>query len=140
MLIAPVITRLRAEVAAFADRVAGAADLAAAEGQDSLGVPSAFVVPLEDEVQDNSTAGGLTQEIEETIGVIVCVSNTADERGQAAADGLEAIRQALFAALLDWPPAEGYGGLEYRGGFIVTMNRARLWWRYDFAATGVISS
>jgi hypothetical protein len=140
MLIAPVITRLRDLAPGFANRVAGAADLAPALEQESLAVPCAFVVPLEDDAGENTTTDGTTQEVDETIAVIVCVSNVADERGQAALDALEAAKVEILAALLNWPPAEGHGGFEYRGGFIIDMNRARTWWRYDFAAINVVCS
>lgn len=140
MDLSPVIVQIRAQVATFSDRVAGAASFEAAQGADDVVVPAAYVVPVGDEVEQSQTAGGIVQSMNEVIGVIVAVDNTSDARGQAAADQLETIRAALWAALLGWDPDASGEQFEYAGGTIVGMTRARVWMQFDFAKPYTITS
>lgn len=140
MKLSPVIARLRDQVAAFSDRVGGAAEFEAAAEVEALAVPHAFVVPVGEIVNEDQTAGGVTQLVEDMVGIIVAVDNTADARGQAAYDAVEDVKTALQEALLGWEPAEGYSGFSYVGSTFLRIQRNRLWFQFDFSALNVIQS
>lgn len=141
MNIAAVITRLREGASIFSNRVAGAADFATGlESTVNMTLPAAFVIPLEDEAVGNDEASGLRQIISERIGVIVQIANDVtdmgDRRGQAPVEGVDAVRSAIFAAILNWRPSvpllPAARGFEYAGGRLVDFDRARLFWQFDF--------
>jgi hypothetical protein len=133
-----IIERLRDEVATFAGRIGGAGALEPALAEQDLAVPAAFVVPLDDEAGASLTAGAPTQVLTESVAVIVAVDNTSDLRGQAAAEQLDTIRTALWAALAGWTPADGYAWFEYREGGLFRIARHRVWWQFVFATDHVI--
>jgi len=143
-----VIQQVRTYCTALAGRVGGAADFET--GTESviaftdpttgkLAYPSAVVIPLEDDAQDNELMDGLQQTVTETIGVVVEFDATADRRGQGAVSQVEAMKYALHSALLNWhiDPTRSARGLYYAGGELLTFDRARLFWmfRYSFDAS-----
>lgn len=66
--------------------------------------------------------------------VVIAVSNTADDRGQAAAELIFNIRAQLLAALVGWTPdTDRYAPVLYLGmPDDPAMNRSRLHARLDF--------
>ena len=142
MKISPIIVRLRAEAgtaARFSSRVAGAADFAAlADTARKFTVPHAFVVFLTEEVEEDQTAGLVSQAIREVFGIIVAVAND-DARGQDACDELSDIRDELWTALLGWSPdATELPGLEYEGSVQLDISRARVWHQFNFSTLRMI--
>jgi hypothetical protein len=133
MKLGPIIVRVRAEVAAFSNRVGGVAELEAAIDNKELAVPHAFVYRLEDLPEESDEIGAGTQAMNETFGVLVAVANTGDARGAAADDQLDDLRDALIAALKGWSPEGAHQELDYRGFETVEVTRARVWRRFDFA-------
>lgn len=134
-----VITALRARCPSFANRVAGAAEFNALPENGKLTVPSAYVLPLDDKPGDASTGTGYRQELRDSFGVVVALANDADLRGQkATADAVRVIRPELFKALLGWGPDDDHGPITYEGGQLQDMNRAVLWYRFEFGAETVI--
>jgi len=128
------IDHIKAECPAFAGRVAGAAEFAAAAAEaDRLAVPHAFVIRLVEDVEPSITAGAVEQPSEEWFGIVVCVSNTADARGQGGDDTLDDVRAELRAALKGWQPDADHAPMEYRGFETLDLTRARLWRRFDFS-------
>jgi hypothetical protein len=141
MKVKALIDRIKAECGSFSNRVAGTAEFEDSVEKSDLAVPYAFVIPLSEEVGENVTAGSvITQMIDDRFGIIVCVSNTADPRGQAGGEALDDLRTELLDALLGWEPDASHVGMEYRGGRHLAMNRARLWHQFDFAAQYVLQS
>jgi NTP pyrophosphatase (non-canonical NTP hydrolase) len=128
-----IIQALRQRCPSFANRVAGAAEFKRLPENSTLPVPAAFVIPLDDEVDNNRSANGYRQNIRDVFAVVVMLSNTADERGQAAGTAVHDIRRELWRALLGWEPAEDYDGIEYEGGNLLGMDRARLFYQFEFA-------
>lgn len=148
MNISLVIEQLRRFCPALGGRVGGAADFEVGTETvvaimdprtGKLAYPSAVVIPLEDEPGGNEIMGGNLQTVVETIGVIVMLDAAADRRGQTAASGVEAMKYAIFRALLGWniDPNRGARGLYYAGGELLTFDRARLFWifRMSFDAS-----
>lgn len=141
MLINPIIEALRVRCPVFQNRVAGAAkfDIGLSESA-KLAVPCAYVLPLDDSPEDNTSANGLRQKMVEAIAVVVVVSNVADERGQASADQVEGLRRILWRALLGWSPSTEHDGFTFQGGTLLKVDRARLWFQFEFGAEMVIDS
>jgi len=150
MDISRVIEQLRRWCPELGGRVGGAADFE--NGVETvitindprtgkLAYPSAAVIPLEDEPGSNDLLDGNLQEVTETIGVIVMFDASADRRGQAAVSQVEAMKYAMFRALLSWriDPGRGARGLYYAGGELLTFDRARLFWMYRLSFDATIS-
>lgn len=135
-----VIDHLRDHCPAFGGRVAGAARFKRIDENQTLDVPCAFVIPLDDNPDESRAVNDVRQGITEAFAVIVALSNVADERGQAASNlAHDAIRAELWAALLGWQP-DGladesiYRGIQYEGGNLLDLDRSRLWYQFDFGA------
>jgi hypothetical protein len=136
------IDRIKSDCASFSSRVAGSAEFENAdiEGAD-MAVPQAFALLVADSPEENQTFGEVvTQYLRERWRVIVVVSNTTDRRGQAATNTLDDIRDELFAGLLGWAPDTDHTPMEYRGGALLAMNRARLFHAFDFETQSILQS
>ena len=140
MKLIPIIAHLRAQCPSFADRVAGAAEYKVVPGSTSLAVPCAFVVPLDDNPEQNATQNSVSQLLSDAFAVIVALDNRADERGQASSDAHHDIRTELWKALLGWEPAEDYGPMRYEGGSLIELDRGRLWYQFEFSSDFQIGS
>lgn len=131
-----IIAALRQYVPEFANRVSGAADFDAAfKASGSATAPCAYVIPMHDQVQGNDNSG-LVITLTENFGVYVLLDATADLRGQGAISSVEGMRAALWNALLGWQPEAESGPIHYEGGELVSLDRARLFYRFDFSTEG----
>lgn len=129
-----IIAALRARCPTFAGRVAGAAQLKLLPETAGMSVPCAFVVPLDDNPGERRSQNAVRQSLNESFAVIVAISNVDDERGQSSAHTVSGIRAELWAALLGWSPDEAvYDGMAYEGGSVIAMDRARLWFQFEFS-------
>ena len=142
MKISPIIVQLRADAgtaARFSSRVAGAADFAAlADADRAFDLPHAFVVFLTEEVEEDQTAGLVSQAIREVFGIIVAVAND-DRRGQDACDQLADIRDELWTALLGWSPdVTELPGLEYEGSVHLDISKSRVWHQFNFSTLRIV--
>ena len=133
MELEPIIEHLRARCPTFAGRFAGAAEYRPIPESTSVPVPCGFVIPLDDNPEPNSTQNSVSQQMTESFAVIVALSN-ADERGQAATGSVHAARRELWKALVGWEPAEDYGAIEYQGGHLLTLDRSRMWFQFEFGS------
>lgn len=141
MNIATVIEHLRLHCTYFEKRIAGAAEFKMLEEDANLCVPAAYVIPTDDEVGERLSKNDIYQNLTEPFSVVVAVSNTPDERGQAAIMNVKDVaRAALWKALLGWQP-DGLGGesrypagIYYEGSSLLGRDRSRLWYQFDFAA------
>lgn len=116
-------------------RFAGAAEFAALEETQSMDFPSAYVVPLDDEPQDQISSNGYKQVVRDMFGVIVVFNNKMDERGQHAINTTRnIIRKELFQALLAWSPDAEHDRIQYEGGALLQVNRAHLYYQFEFSA------
>lgn len=140
MNITTVIEHLRQYCQTFEGRVAGAARFKRIDETVSIDLPSAFVIPLDDQPGERLSLNDVRQPLSEAFAVIVALSNVPDERGQNAIDAAhDSIRAELWRALLGWQPdglgaESSYRGIEYQGGNLLDLDRARLWYQFDFAA------
>lgn len=129
-----IIAALRARCSSFTNRIAGAAQFKLLPESAALAVPCAFVIPLDDNPSESRSQNSVRQSLTDSFAVIVALSNVADERGQGSAHTVDTLRNELWAALLGWQPSDRYDGISYDGGSIVAIDRARLWYQFDFSA------
>ncbi|MGL5344879.1 MAG: phage tail terminator protein [Plesiomonas sp.] len=134
MQISPIIAALRTRCEIFNGRVAGASEFKPLPESSSMTVPAAYVMPLDDNPDDNCSQTDYWQELTDGFAVVVLLPNTADERGQHAVDSVDACRKALWSALLGWKPSAEYDGIVYEGGTLLAMDRARLYYQFEFSA------
>lgn len=129
-----VVQALRARCPSFSQRFAAAAQFKVLPEGAQLAVPAGFVVPLDDTAEPNQSQNGYRQPVQDSFAVIVALPNTVDERGQASAASVHSLRLELFKALLGWQPEADYDGIVYEGGQLLAMDRARLWYQFEFSA------
>lgn len=145
-----VITQVRNYCIPLGGRVGGAADFETGTETiiaftdpvtKQLVYPAAVVIPLEDDAGDDLIMDGDQQIVTETIGVIVEFDATADRRGQGGVSQVEAMKYALFSAILNWNPTpfRGARGLYYVGGELLQFDRARLFWQFRFSFDATIT-
>jgi hypothetical protein len=127
-----VITHLRERLPVFERRVAGAAQFQVLPEAATLQLPYAFVVPLDENPDANQSSNGYLQTVDDSFAVIVVLDNKVDERGQGAATGVHDMRKLLFQVLLGWRPDDDYAEVEYDGGSLLRMDRARLYYQFEF--------
>jgi len=133
MKISPIVAHLRATCPTFDGRITAGIDWDAVANSTQLSHPSAYVIATGDQASDNDLQSGIRQYITDEIDVVI-VLDTRDERGQAAKDLLHAIRCELWLALVGWKPDTDYDQMEYDGGALVHINRARVIYRFGFSA------
>jgi hypothetical protein len=133
MLINPIVAHLRATCPTFAGRIAAGIDWDAVANSAQLSHPSAYVIATGDQASANDLQNAVRQNITDEIDVVI-VLDTSDERGQAANDLLHIIRAELWRALVGWRAGPDYDVMEYDGGALVHINRARVIYRYGFSA------
>ncbi|NDU86470.1 MAG: hypothetical protein G3H99_07635 [Ferrovum sp.] len=137
-----IIAQLRTLCPSFQGHVAGAAEFKPIPEAAALPVPCAFVIPLDDRPEPPKAQNAVGQEMTDSFGVIVALDNRVDEKGQNASAGVHAIRAEIWKALLGWipgpvntvNPATDYNGIYYEGGSLLSLDRARLWYQFEFGA------
>ncbi len=134
MKLEPIIQHLRLYCPTLGQNIAGAAQFKHLEETANLPLPCAFVIPLDDNPQGNRSLNDVLQSMTESFAVIVAVSNTIDEKGQGGSSSIDSLRAELWKALLGWHPSDRYNGIEYEGGSLLSLDRARLWYQFEFGA------
>ena len=142
MLLSPIILKIRAQETEFGNYIGGSADLANAM-EYTLVKEAAFVIQLAESVTPNNYDNSINQTITERFAVVVALDNGTtdkDKLGLIAYDRLELIRSQLFKALLGWqmpctnnagPKTDGL--TSYAGGKVLGINRAWLWYQFEFS-------
>jgi hypothetical protein len=134
MILETVIAQLKARVPLLGARVAGAANFSVLPESANLVVPAAYVIPLADQPSEQLSKNGYQQACRDEIAVVVVLSNRNDERGQTAAGSLQALRVEIFKALLGWQPAANYDAMQFEGGQLLHLDRARMYYQLEFSA------
>ncbi|EBU7767355.1 hypothetical protein DK750_21420 [Salmonella enterica subsp. enterica serovar Rovaniemi] len=132
-----IILALRERVPNFCGRVSGSAEFRPLSEVGKLSLPAAYVIPLADETGEQKSQTDYWQDCTDGFSVVVALDNRPDELGLVSVDdAVHIVRRKLWAALLGWQPAPEYTrGIEYRGGVLLDMNRAILYYKFDFQAT-----
>ncbi|MDB2704912.1 hypothetical protein N9Y67_00055 [Pseudomonadota bacterium] len=136
-----IINEIKSHCPTFENRVSGAAEYADLHNHSRLKVPAAYIIPLDDEAGPIRSKNSYTQSIVEGFAVVLVVSNATDERGQAAMNAIDDLRLELWRALLGWKGVgECYERIEYNGGNLLNIDRARLDYQLEFSAALEIDS
>lgn len=138
-MIETIIEALKTRAPSFVGRVGGAAAYKPLEPAANLVMPAAYVIHMDDEAGPQTSSNGYNQVVDDVFAVIVVLSNTPDERGQTALSSIHSIRAELWAALLAWQPDTEHGAIEYRGGQLLDLDRARLYYQFEFSTRTEIS-
>jgi len=140
MKLSLIVAALREWSPTFSRRVLVAKDFKPIPEAQHLAVPAAYVLPWQDDADGGNRApGGYRQTVIDGFSVVLVIDNRAGEFDPVAADAVHTLRAEVWAALLGWEPDPDYDPIEYRGGGIEYVDRARLYYRLDFAATTEIA-
>lgn len=142
MKLSPIVLILRAGKTDFNDEIAGAAEFNTIQ-KDTLTVDTAYVIQTNDVALPNKMQGSVEQKIVEGFGIIVALKNDtsqADKTGLTAYDRLHTIRKQLWDLLVGLNldailNDNGYtveGPVAYKGGSLIDINPAWLWYMYEF--------
>jgi hypothetical protein len=115
-------------------RFAGAAEYAQLDPAVKLEMPAGYVIPMDDEPYEQESSNGYKQIVRDVFAVVVVLSNSTDERGQTSIEQVQAIRFEIFRALLAWKPDEFHDRIQYEGGQLMGVDRARLYYQFEFSA------
>ncbi|RTY77185.1 phage tail terminator protein [Pseudomonas veronii] len=133
MKISLIVAQLRAYCPVFSNRVSAGIDWDAVASSAKLSHPSAYVIAAGDDASANDVDNAIRQDITDLFDVILVLDST-DERGQEAADLMHDLRASLWKALVGWKPSTEYDPIEYGGGSLIFINRARVVYRFSFEA------
>lgn len=131
MKISDIIARLKAESALLQNRVFGAVELANAQ-PNSLQSPCAFVIPRAEKAEPNSLIGAISQRITAQIGVVICIRNYRDVRGEGGHVELENVRAEIADILIGWQPPNTDIPMEFLQGQIAAYDNAVIRWNDVF--------
>ena len=137
-----VIQQLRLHAPMFQGRVAGAADFRKSLATEvAMVLPAAYVVPLDEDANENTLSNALNQLVTEHIGVVVEFDNSTDRRGQSVTSLYDATRAQIWASILNWrvDPVRATRGLEASGARNLDSDHARLFYQWEFSLVITIS-
>jgi len=130
------ISQLRANAPIFGGRVAGAAEFYAGlrNYNTSMPLPAAYVLPLGQEADANQVWNGLIQTLHKGIGIAVELDAQTDRRGQAPTMNFEEIEAQIFASCLNMVIGDCrmVRGASFAGARYLDLDRARLWYQWEF--------
>jgi len=134
MRIGKIALKIRAAKTDFGNYVAGTAELDLAL-TNTLLRESAFVIPLIENAEENTYDPIISQPLIERFGVIVALKNDksqSEKLGLGAYDRIHDIREQILNCLLGWEISEAESMVFYRGGKLIDMNGAWLWYQFEF--------
>lgn len=143
MILGSFIASLRARAPIFGGRVAGAAEFYAGlkNYNTSMALPAAYVLPLGQDAEPNQVWNGLIQIVNKSIGIAVELDAQTDRRGQAPAMQFEEIEAQIFASCLglEVDPCRSARGVSFSGARYLDLDRARLWYQWEFGLSWQIT-
>jgi hypothetical protein len=145
MILETFIASLRANAPVFQGRVAGAAEFYAGlrNYNTSLPMPAAYVLPLGQEAEPNDLqAGGIVQWVHKTIGIAVELDAQSDRRGQTPTMSFDEIEAQIMASCLNLvvDRCRMSRGTAFAGARYLDLDRARLWYQWEFVIDWQINS
>jgi hypothetical protein len=125
-----IVGRLK-EAAPMLRLVQGAAEYAALKAPPPTNyLPAAYVIPLRDSAGPSPLVNAVRQQIHAEVGIIImCGAATPDPRGGGEVIAIEAVRQAVRAALLGWKIDPEHDPLQAAGGDLVGFDGATVTWQ-----------
>lgn len=131
MKITPVVLQLQQRCPVFGERVSGGIDFDAAFANQQPSRPAALVIATGSTAGDNDLANGVRQAITDSFDVVVLLDNP-DHSGAQAADALEAIRLALWRALVGWQPGDEYALATFKSAALLRIDSSQVAYRFSF--------
>ncbi len=134
MRLGAIVLRIRSKNTHFENFVGGVVELDTAI-KNTLKKDMAFVIPLIDDAGKNNYDTTINHRIIERFGVIVALANDmsqSEKLGFLAYDQLHDIRGQLISALCSWIPIDAESQICYRGGKLIDINNAYLWYQFEF--------
>jgi hypothetical protein len=142
MRLSPIVLALRNAETVFGDEIAGAAEFKSIQ-KDTLTNNTAYVIQTTDVALPNKMVSTVEQKVVEGFGVVVAIRNDlsqSDKTGLTAFDSLHDIRKQLWDILVGLNldavlNSDGYtieGPISYKGGSMLDINPAWLWYLYEF--------
>ncbi|WP_260956711.1 phage tail terminator protein [Pseudomonas citri] len=131
MKITSILTQLREQCPALANRVVAGFDLAALQANTSLPSPCAYVLPATDMTSRNTAQNVTLQTVRDRFDVVLVLDATDATK---ALDLLHDLRAELWRALVGFRPGGDYSGIEYDGGELVSSNNSHVSYRLRFFA------
>lgn len=113
-----IVDRLESATSIFRE-IGGAAGYARAV-RETRRPPAAFAIPLRDVAGPNRYGTCVGQRVAAGFGVVILARDIRHDGGLETATELERCRGDVHGALLGWSPGEGFEGVTYTGGLIVT--------------------
>lgn len=137
MLTDEMITRIEATVPALNGRAKEAADLAELVRRKALpqAPATAFVLPLglRPRSEADAAAGGFTQMLDETVGVLLVVRAAGDATGAKALPQIGELIDALIAAIAGWGPDTAIGVFRVARGQLLSAEAGAVMYQLDFS-------
>jgi len=132
------IASLRKNAPIFAGRVAGAAEFykGLRDYNENMLLPAAYVLPLGQDAERNTIqAGGFWQLVHKGIGIAVELNAQRDRRGQDPTMSFETIEAQIMRSCLNMYLGECRmnQGSYFTGARYLDLDRARLWYQWEFA-------
>lgn len=134
MQISDVITRLKEESLLLQNRVFGAVELANTQ-PNSLQTPCVFVIPMAEKAEQNMLVGAISQRITAQIGIVICVRNYRDTRGEGGHIELENVRAEIADILNGWQPSNADIPMEFLQGQIAAYDNSVIRWNDVFTTS-----
>lgn len=125
----------RLKEAAPSLRDVAAMALLTGEAPAGLRTPAALVYPIAVAAMPNSTTTIMTQRVEARVGVILCVKNVSDRRGNGALDDLRTVQDEALAALVNWRPSPDFTPVEYSRGRLFAFEGGTLIWQDEYVTS-----
>lgn len=135
-----IVNQLRDRLPDFGGRIGGVAEFKTASASNSIACPAAFVLPLSEDAETPDTHQVTRQLITQGFGVVVVLATQGDEKGGTALEAVENVKSKLLRALFGWQPNDECDPIYYEGGQLMSLDRAVLYWRYEFAVKCWIDS
>lgn len=134
MKLSSIVKQLRQYVPVFNGNVTHCLSYELGAVSTHMKKPCAYVSFDSSEFEEMPKNGLATQEETDRFSVFVEVDGKkSDEKGQAAADILDTLRQQLFLALVGYEPGEEYYPIQASAISLFDGNRALVVYRFEFA-------
>lgn len=139
MRLSAIALKIRVAETRFGTNVGGAVELAQILDRDTIKSDVAFVIPLGEDAAQN-TSNVVMQTMIERFGVVVVIKNDTtqrDKQGIRAYDEVHDIRNEIFGAIMNLDL--GFESvISYRGGSLIRLTPAYLWYQFEFDYTSQI--
>jgi len=134
MRIGNLVLRMRKKNTSFGTLVGGAAELEVAM-MNTLTKNMAFIIPVSESAEGNGYDSIVDQKLIERFAVVIALQTDSDMKeklGHKAYDKIHDIRNELFGVFAGIQLQEAESLIYYRGGRLLDMTRAYLWYQFEF--------